>query len=269
VSTSTAVSPGERVARVAEAAIAAIHDVLERHHVTEEEWHAALRFLTDAGRADEFILLSDVTRTSVLIDAMSHAADESATASDVEGPLYRDDPPWREAPVKIYEDYEGMGAGDVLFVHGTVTSPDGTPLAGAVIDVWQTGPSGGYDIWDEHQPDFNFRGRFRTTEAGGYEFQTMAPQPYTVPTDGPVGRYLQTVGQHPWRPAHIHFKVSADGHQTLVTQVFFPDDPYLADDTIGAVKDALVRPLERRDGGRDGVEGPYLECTFDICLRRA
>ena len=53
-------------------ALAAIHEVLERHRVTEEEWHAVLAFLTEVGRADEFVLLSDVTRTSVLIDAMSH-----------------------------------------------------------------------------------------------------------------------------------------------------------------------------------------------------
>ena len=138
----------------------------------------------------------------------------------------------------------------MLFVRGTVTSTDGTPLPDAVIDIWQTGPDGGYDIWDERQPEFNFRGRFGVAESGGYEFQTMVPKPYTVPTDGPVGRYLEAVGQHPWRPAHIHFKVTAGGHEPLVTQVFFPGDPYLENDTIGAVKAALVRPLERHDGGR-------------------
>ena len=250
----------ERVATVTADVIAAIHEVLQRHRVTEDEWYAALRFLTDVGRADEFILLSDVTRTSVLIDALSHADDELATACDVEGPLYREDPPWREAPVKIYEPYEGMGDGDVLFVSGTVTATDGTPLPDAVIDVWQTGPNGGYDIWDERQPDFNFRGRFRPGEDARYEFETMVPQPYTVPTDGPVGRYLEAVGQHPWRPAHIHFKVTAEGHEPLVTQVFFPDDPYLDNDTIGAVKEALVRPLERHEDG-------HCTCTFDIRLR--
>src|SRR6185312_10800695 len=112
---------------VVEDALEAIHGVLEKHRVTEQEWHAALAFLTDIGRADEFILLSDVTRTSVLIDAMSHGDEDGATASDVEGPLYRDDPPWREH--RIYEDYEGMGEdAEVLLVRGSVTSTDGTPL---------------------------------------------------------------------------------------------------------------------------------------------
>src|SRR4029079_11464794 len=89
-------------------------------------------------------------------------------------------PPWRAAPVKVYEDYEGMGDADVLFVRGSVTSTDGTPLPDAVIDIWQTGPNGGYDTWDERQPEFNFRGRWRVAdEAGAYQFQTMLPKPYT------------------------------------------------------------------------------------------
>ncbi len=224
------------------------------------------------GRHDEFVLLSDVTRTSVLIDALSHAGEDAgATASDVEGPLYREDPPWREPPVKIYEEYDGMGDGEVLFVSGRVTSIDGTALPDAVLDVWQTGPSGGYDMWDERQPAYNFRGRFGVEDSGRYEFQTMAPKPYTVPTDGPVGRLLELIGQHPWRPAHIHFKVEADGHEPLTTQVFFPGDPYLDDDTIGAVKPALVRPLERQEDAsalaQRGLDRPFLTCEFDVALR--
>jgi protocatechuate 3,4-dioxygenase beta subunit len=246
----------ERVAEVVPDVLAAIHEALDRHHVTEEEWHAVLAFLTEVGRADEFILLSDVTRTSVLIDALSHGGDDSgATASDVEGPMYTVEPPFRK---KIYEEYEGMGDDDPLFVRGTVTSTDGSPLPEAVVDIWQTGPAGGYDVWDARQPEGNFRGRVRAEDDGAYEFETMLPKPYTVPTNGPVGRYLEAMGQHPWRPAHIHFKVTAPGHRRLVTQVFFPDDPYLENDTIGAVKSALVRPVERENG--------HLTCRFDIAL---
>ena len=85
----------ERVTAVVGDVLSALHEVLERHRVTEQEWMAALAFLTEVGRADEFVLLSDVTRTSVLIDGLSHADGDGATASDVEGPLYVDDPPVR------------------------------------------------------------------------------------------------------------------------------------------------------------------------------
>jgi protocatechuate 3,4-dioxygenase beta subunit len=274
MSASADVVGNERVASVTTDIITAVHEVLERHGVTESEWQSALRFLTEVGRHDEFVLLSDVTRTSVLIDALSHATEEpGATASDVEGPMYREGPPWREPPVKIYEDYEGMGDGEVLFVAGWVTSSDGTPLADAVIDVWQTGPTGGYDLWDPRQPAYNFRGRLRVDASGGYEFQTMVPQPYTVPTDGPVGRYLELVGQHPWRPAHLHLKVEAPGHHTLTTQVFFSGDPYLDNDTIGAVKTSLVRSLTRHESAPElaerGLQRPFFSCRFDVGLRPA
>jgi protocatechuate 3,4-dioxygenase beta subunit len=263
----------ERLRKVLPDALAAIHGVIERHMVTEEEWSAVLAFLTDVGRHDEFILLSDVTKTSVLVDAISHEGETDVTPSDVEGPLYREDPPWRGKPVKLYEEYEGVENGDVLFVQGRVTSADGTPVSDAVLDIWQTGPDGGYDIWDERQPDYNFRGRFGVDEDGSYEFQTMVPKPYTVPTDGPVGRLLETTGQHPWRPAHIHFKVEAEGHDPLITQVFFPDDPYLENDTIGAVKPDLIRALRRHESdeelARRGLDAPFYTCEFDITLKPA
>jgi catechol 1,2-dioxygenase len=249
----------ERLAEVVPDVLSALHEALARNNVTEEEWMAVLAFLTEIGRADEFILLSDVTRTSVLIDALSHDEDGGATASDVMGPMYTVEPPFRK---KIYDEYEGIAEDDkVLFVRGRVTTISGDPLPGAVVDVWQTGPAGGYDIWDERQPEGNFRGRVTSEDDGSYEFETMLPKPYTVPTSGPVGRYLEAIGQHPWRPAHIHFKVTADGHRTLVTQVFFPGDPYLDNDTIGAVKPALVRPVAE--------EGDHLTCDFDITLAPA
>ena len=263
----------ERLQKVLPDAIAALHQVIEKHRVTEEEWSAVLAFLTEVGRKDEFVLLSDVTKTSVLVDAISHEGETDVTPSDVEGPLYREDPPWREKPVKIYEEYEGVENGDVLFVHGRVTSADDNPISDAVLDVWQTGPDGGYDIWDERQPDYNFRGRLGVDEDGSYEFQTMVPKPYTVPTDGPVGRLLEATGQHPWRPAHIHFKVEAEGHEPLITQVFFPDDPYLDNDTIGAVKPDLVRPLSKHENeeemARRGLDAPFYTCEFDITLKPA
>jgi protocatechuate 3,4-dioxygenase beta subunit len=269
---STKVS-NERLQKVLPDAIAALHQVIEKHRVTEKEWSAVLAFLTEVGRQDEFVLLSDVTKTSVLVDAISHEGETNATPSDVEGPLYRENPPWREKPVKIYDEYEGIENGDVLFVHGGITSADGTPVSEAVLDIWQTSPDGGYDVWDERQPDYNFRGKFGVDEDGNYEFRTMVPKPYTVPTDGPVGGFLEATDQHPWRPAHIHFKVEAEGHEPLITQVFFPDDPYLENDTIGAVKPDLVRSLRRHESEEElawrGLDAPFYTCEFDITLKPA
>ena len=211
--------------RVVPDMLAAIHEVLERHQVTEEEWFAALAFLGEVAKADEFILLSDVTRTSVLIDALSHARRRLGG----DGERRRGADVHRRAAVPE-EDLRGV-RGDLARRRRAVRArardlddrrrrcPRRSSTSG------RPGPAGGYDVWDERQPEGNFRGRIRAEEDGAYEFQTMLPKPYTVPTKGPVGRYLEAVGQHPWRPAHIHFKVTAPGHRTLITQVFFPGRP--------------------------------------------
>jgi hypothetical protein len=117
----------DRLVRILPEAIQAIHEVIRKNRVTEEEWLAVLDFFTEVGKQDEFVLLSDVTKTSVLVDSMTHEDESGVTPSDVEGPLYREDPPWREKPVKIYEEYEGVEDGDVLLVRGKVTSTDGAP----------------------------------------------------------------------------------------------------------------------------------------------
>jgi catechol 1,2-dioxygenase len=67
--------------------------------------------------------------------------------------------------------------------------------------------------------------------------------------------------------------VEAEGHEPLITQVFFPDDPYLDNDTIGAVKSALVRPLTRHESEEDlarrDLAAPFYTCEFDITFKPA
>ena len=101
----------------------------------------------------------------------------------------------------------------------------------------------------------------------------MVPPPYEIPKHGPVGALLRGLGRHAFRPAHLHLKVSKPGYATLTTMVFIADDPYLASDTIGAVKESLIVPLERHDdqssiAARD-LDRPYFTCRFDVSLRPA
>ena len=253
----------ERLAAVVGDVLSALHEVLERHQVTEQEWMAALAFLTEVGRADEFVLLSDVTRTSVLIDALSHARRRRRDGERRRGPAVRRGP---AGP-------RGQPGEDLRGVRG-----DGRRRRAA---------DRRHGHLDGRRPAAR-RGRRRLADRPGRRLRHLgrAPARDELPRQDPArprtaatrsrpcspsrtrcrptarsGRYLEAVGQHAWRPAHIHFKVSAPGHRTLVTQVFFPDDPYLENDTIGAVKPALVRPVERR--------GEHLGCDFDIALAPA
>jgi catechol 1,2-dioxygenase len=98
-------------------------------------------------------------------------------------------------------------------------------------------------------PDGNLRGQVRTDEDGRYEIRTVIPGPYTIPVDGPTGKMTAAAGWSPWRPAHVHLIVSAEGYEPLVTQLFVDSSDYLDSDVASAVKDELiVHPDPKGDG---------------------
>src|SRR6202011_1050192 len=137
-------------------------------------------------------------------------------------------------------------SGTPALVIGRVTDPAGTPIAGALLDIWQNGDNGLYAVQDGEAEEDHLRGRFLSREDGSYAFVGVRPVPYTVPNDGPVGAMLEKTGRHPWRPAHIHMIVTASGYQRLQTHIFDAASPYLASDTVFAVKDSLIREFEPR-----------------------
>jgi len=127
-------------------------------------------------------------------------------------------------------------------MHGIVSDVvTGKPITNAVVDIWQASSNGKYDFQDpENQSDNNLRGKFRTNSKGEYHFYCLKPTAYSLPTDGPAGALLRLLDRHPMRPAHIHLMISHDLYNPLVNQIFPREDPYLATDTVFAVKDDLV-----------------------------
>ena len=105
-----------------------------------------------------------------------------------------------------------------------MTDADGNPLADANLDVWQADAEGRYSSFMPGPPEGNLRGQVRTDADGRYEFLTVIPGPYTIPLDGPTGKMTAAAGWSPWRPAHIHLIVSAEGHEPLVTQLFIDSE---------------------------------------------
>ena len=102
-------------------------------------------------------------------------------------------------------------------------------------------------------PEGNLRGQVRTDADGRYEFITVIPGPYTIPLDGPTGKMTAAAGWSPWRPAHIHLIVSAEGYEPLVTQLFIDTSDYLDSDVASAVKPELIvhpEPTRRRRATR-------------------
>jgi protocatechuate 3,4-dioxygenase beta subunit len=229
--------------------VEALHDLARELDLDNDELLAVLAFLAEVGRQDEMILLSDVLGLSRLVDDQSHQAD-GGTSSNVLGPFYRPGAPWIGNPGSIVAadpEGEAPAAGRArLSLSGRILDAGtGGAIQGAVVDIWQANEQGVYSNEDSARDPWDLRGRQRTDAAGRYAVESVRPLHYTVKTDGPVGRLLAALERHPWRPAHVHFMVSADGYTPLVTQAYPADGPYLADDTVNAVKDELIVPIEQ------------------------
>ncbi len=252
-----------------------LHDFVRDTKLTHDEWRKAIELLTKAGEItdderNEFVLFSDVLGVSSLVDMVNNSPE--ATSSSVLGPFHI-----LGAPELDYGgDLKGDNDTATVIVQGQVRGYDGTPVK-AEIELWQTAANGLYSNQDSAQPEYNLRARLKTTEDGRYAVTTIRPAPYTVPDDGPVGELLHATGRHPWRPSHLHFIVMAPGYQTLVTEVFPDDDPYLDEDAVfGVREDLIMRYQERNDAGqvdeaieaRDRLTSPFYEVDFDFVLAR-
>ena len=228
-----------------------VHAFVREAALTQDEWRAGIDFLTRTGQMcsdsrQEFILLSDILGVSMLVDAVAHqSADKGITDSTVLGPFYAG--PQRELDqgesILLREE-----DGEPLLMRGRVAGPGGRPIAGAKVEVWQTATNQLYDVQDENQPHGHLRATFRTDQQGRYEFRTILPVSYPIPDDGPAGQLLRALGRHPFRPAHVHFMISAPSYRQLVTHLFLKGDEYLESDAVFGVKPSLVVDPVRRDG---------------------
>jgi catechol 1,2-dioxygenase len=164
--------------------------------------------------------------------------------------------------------------GEPMLVRGRILDTDGQPIDAAKIDVWQANDEGFYDVQQKgHQPEFNLRGVFRTGPDGSYHFKGVKPKFYPIPDDGPVGKMLAKLGRHPYRPAHLHYILEADGFETLITHIFDPDDQYIHSDAVFGVKESLLAKFDLiEDPARikaAGFDRPYYEVVHDFVLAPA
>ena len=257
-----------RLKRIMTSLVQHLHDFVRDAEPTFEEWSCAIDYLTRTGQTctdkrQEFILLSDTLGISMLVDAINHRMPEGATETTVLGPFYVDGSP--ELPLGA--DVSGGMAGEPLLVEGTVSSSDGVPLAGAIVDIWQADGDGYYDVQQPELEGMLLRARFRTDEEGRFRFRSIMPAYYPIPHDGPVGQMLAATKRHPNRPAHVHFMIAAPGHESLITHIFAADSPYLDSDAVFGVKNSLIAEFAHRPAG-DAAERDHRYLAYDFGLKR-
>jgi protocatechuate 3,4-dioxygenase beta subunit len=263
-----------RFRQIMQGLIRHVHDFVREVELTEEEWFEAIKFLTATGqkcddRRQEYILLSDVLGVSMLVDAVNHRASGGTTETTVLGPFFVHG----AKEIANGDDMAEGWNGEPTYVSGRVLSTQGTPLPGALLDLWQSNSEGSYDVQLPDTGGKQLRAKLRTDAEGRFRFRTILPTSYPVPTDGPVGLILNHMGRHPMRPAHLHFMVSAPGHETVVTHLFVKGDPYLESDVVFGVKDSLIVDFKRSESQAEaqqaGLKVPFYSASYDFVLRPA
>jgi hydroxyquinol 1,2-dioxygenase len=269
-------TPDPRTREIMLSLLKHLHAFIKEVRLTAPEWWKGIDFLTRTGhmcddRRQEFILLSDTLGISMVTDLMSNRKPAGATESTVFGPFHRDGAP--EMP--FGGDIARVDRGGVTtIVSGRVLDLDGKPIAGALLDVWQVSADALYDSQEPELEGMNMRGLFRTDSEGRYQVRTRRPVHYQIPSDGPVGELLRATNRHPWRPAHTHFVISAEGYEPVTTHLFDSIDPYLNEDAVFGVKDSLIVNFEEhqtRDEAakKYGIEPPFCTTEYDFVLAPA
>jgi protocatechuate 3,4-dioxygenase beta subunit len=254
-----------------------MHDFAREVRLTEEEFELGIEFLNRIGQSthdlhNEGILFSDAIGFSTLVCLLNNGkGGATETAAALLGPFWRMNSPRTENGGSIVRSET---PGPVLLASCRITDPQGKPISGVEVDVWQASPVGFYENQDENQADMNLRGKFTTDPEGRFWFRSAKPAGYPVPTDGPVGDLLRAQGRHPYRPAHLHFLAHKPGYKTLITQVFVDDDQYLETDVVFGVTRHLIGDYERHESGDPpaaDVTAPWytLDYTFVMELGEA
>ncbi|GAA3985693.1 dioxygenase [Streptomyces plumbiresistens] len=266
-------TPDPRLKQLMQALVRHLHAFLREVRLTEAEWQQAIDFLTatghiTTGNRQEFILLSDVLGASMQTINLNHEAAADVTEATVVGPFFVDGSP----EIPLGGDMAFGAPGEPCWVEGSVTDPDGNPVPGARLEVWEADEDGLYDVQygDGHTAG---RAHLYTDDQGSYSFWGLTPTPYPIPHDGPVGRLLDSTGRSPMRASHLHFMAVAPGLRTLVTHIFVEGDQLLDSDAVFGVKESLVKQFERQAAGiptpdgRDLSGRSWSRVRFDIVLR--
>ncbi len=104
--------------------------------------------------------------------------------------------------------------GEPMRIEGEIRSaePPHDPIAGAQVEIWQTDGTGRYypqndgDVTDYQDSEIDLRGTRYTDRDGVFSVMSLFPAAYRP------------------RPSHIHYKLSAEGFESLVTQHYLETD---------------------------------------------
>ncbi|MGH1371714.1 dioxygenase [Planktotalea sp.] len=240
----------ERLKTVTRDLLEQVFGLIERHDLTEDEVWGAVSFLGKG--AEEYGLIMPGVGIEHFMDLVLDARDaeigiDGGTPRTIEGPLYVEGAPLSEGSATMSENED---EGERLIITGVISAEDGTPLGGALVDIWHADTRGFYSHFDptEQNAPYNNRRKIRVGADGRYEVTTIMPSGYACPPDGSTDRLMTALGRHAARPAHVHFFADAEGYRHLTTQINIADDPLVNDDFAFGTRDGLAPDITRENG---------------------
>jgi hydroxyquinol 1,2-dioxygenase len=260
-----------RLAELMTAAVKHLHAFAKEVNLTHEEWLNGLNFLARVGQwttdaRGENILLSDVLGLSMLTVMLNDKLPKGATPHTVLGPFHVDDSP--ELPMGA-DMAEGV-SGEPCYITGVVRNLKGEPIAGAELDMWQADEAGIYEVQLSEKDGPYLRGIYHSGPDGRYAVKTIAPLGYSIPMDGPVGELVYKTDISYFRPAHIHFILSAPGYQKIITHLFKRGTEYIDNDVVFGVKEELVTDFKKHPPGTtptgERSDVPFWTIQYDFTL---
>jgi len=242
-----------RALQLINALVAHLHTFARETSLDHAEWTKVVQFLTQAGKEstdykNEFILLSDILGLSALVDELTHPKPIGCTDSCEPGPFYDPNAPELPSGSSLAK---ADTTGEAMFFKGSVKNTKGQAVKGAKIDVWQADGDGIYDVQYPGRTEVNDRGKILAENDGTFCYRGILPTAYPIPSDGPSGDLLRSLGRHPHRAAHIHFMLAAPGYDDLTTALYPSHSPFLGTDPVFATKQSLIcQVVEERDPKR-------------------
>ncbi|KAH8891252.1 aromatic compound dioxygenase [Thozetella sp. PMI_491] len=267
IKTSTQNVKDARIRELISKLIQHLHDYTREVQLKHHEWEAAIRYLTQVGQdstADrqEMILLSDVLGVSALVDTLNsaQASAKLATESSVLGPFHSED-------THNLANGQAIGSagviGEVMLMHGTVRSVDGSPIENAAVDIWETNGNGFYDMQDPERDGPNCRGIFHTDSEGRFYLIGVKSVDYDLPSDGAVGALLALLNRNITRPAHVHFQLKHPSYVDLTTALYSEESEHIASDPVFGAKKSLVKKIEWVTDTKELIKKYGLEASLE------
>ncbi|MEO0423535.1 MAG: dioxygenase [Pseudomonadota bacterium] len=235
-----------RLDTVVRSIVEGIRGALREHDVSFQEYRAGMKYLMETAKGGELPLLIDLFMNTTIVENMNQGREGST--NDLEGPYFREDVPVvTDGKIKTMEQFGGQP----MLLRGIVKDTAGNPVPEATIFVWSSTPDGKYSGFHDDIPIEYYRGQLVTGPNGEYQVESTVPVPYQIPNKGKVGALLEQMGQHSWRPAHVHYKIRKAGFLDMTTQAYFEGGDWVGDDCCqGKHTDEFVMPEVIEDGKR-------------------